>query len=177
MYSQGHKADRPLTHFLTEDHRRLETLLQSAFHLSGRIDQPVYDQFRAGLLRHIGMEEKILLPTAQRVRGGEPLTFAARLRLDHGAIAALLMPTPTDSLIATLQKILNKHNLIEEGPEGLYETCDALAGAESQQLLALLRAAPDLSVLPHADTPAVLGAVRRALERAGYGELGDSSFL
>jgi hypothetical protein len=177
MSSQRYNTAGLVTQFLTEDHRRLEMLLQSAFHSGGRIDQPVYDQFRAGLLRHIGMEEKILLPIAQRLRGGEPLAFTARLRLDHGAIAALLMPTPTDGLIATLQKILNKHNLIEEGPEGLYETCDALAGAESQQLLARLRAAPDLSVLPHADTPAVLGAVRRALERAGYGELGDSSFL
>jgi hypothetical protein len=177
MSSQRYKTAGLVTQFLTEDHRRLEILLQSAFHSGGRIDQPVYDQFRAWLLRHIGMEEKILLPIAQRLRGGEPLAFTARLRLDHGAIAALLMPTPTDGLIATLQKILNKHNLIEEGPEGLYETCDALAGAESQQLLARLRAAPDLSVLPHADTPAVLGAVRRALERAGYGELGDSSFL
>lgn len=30
-------------------------------------DQGAYDQFRAGLLRHIGMEEKILLATAQRI--------------------------------------------------------------------------------------------------------------
>ncbi|GKS63175.1 hypothetical protein YTPLAS72_04790 [Nitrospira sp.] len=137
----------------------------------------MYDQFRAGLLRHIGMEEKILLPTVQRLRGGEPLALAARLRLDHGAIAALLMPTPTDGLMTTLQKILEKHNILEEGLDGLYETCDALAGAESEQLLARLRAAPALSVLPHVDTPAVLSAVRRALERAGYGELEDSSFL
>lgn len=177
MYSQGHKADGLVTQFLTEDHRRLETLLQSALNSSGRVDQVVYDQFRAGLLRHIGMEEKILLPTAQRLRNGEPLSLAGRLRLDHGAIAALLMPTPTAGLIATLRKILDKHDMIEEGPEGLYQTCNALAGAENEPLLAQLRAAPDLSVLPHADTPAVLGAVRRALERAGYGEFGDSSFL
>jgi hypothetical protein len=169
----GFKADGPVTHFLTEDHRRLEALLQSALNSGSRVDQVVCDRFRAGLLRHIGMEEKILLPTAQRLRGGEPLSLAAKLRLDHGAIAALLMPTPTSGLIGTLRKILDKHNMIEEGPEGLYKTCDTLAGAESEQLLVQLRATPDLSVLPHADTPAVLGAVRRALERAGYEELGD----
>jgi hypothetical protein len=169
----GSKADGPVTQFLTEDHRRLEALLQSAFNSGGRVDQVVYDRFRDGLLRHIGMEEKILLPTAQRLSGGEPLSLAARLRLDHGAIAALLMPTPTAGVIATLRKILGKHNMIEEGPDGLYRTCDTLAGAESEQLLAQLRATPDVSVLPHADTPAVLGAVRRALERAGYEELGD----
>lgn len=177
MSSQRYKTDGPVTHLLTEDHRRLDTLLQSACHSGDRVDHPLSDQFRAGLLRHIGMEEKILLPTVQRLRGGEPLALAARLRLEHGAIAALLMPTPTAGLIATLRKILDKHNLIEEGPDGLYETSDALAGAESEELLARLRAAPDLSVLPHADTPAVFGAIRRALERAGYGALGDSSFL
>lgn len=168
MYSGGQKAAGSVTNFLTEDHRRLETLLQSALDSGGRLDQVTYDQFRAGLLRHIGMEEKILLSTAQRLRSGEPIPLAARLRLDHGAIAALLMPTPTAGLIATLRKILDKHNMIEEGPEGFYQTCDTLAGAESEQLLARLRAAPDLSVLPHVDTPAVLGAVRRSLERAGY---------
>lgn len=173
MHPEGFKAVGPVTHLLTEDHRRLEALLQSAFHSDGRVDQVVYDRFRAGLLRHIGMEEKILLPTAQRLRGGEPLSLAARLRLDHGAIAALLMPTPTIGLITTLRKILDKHNMIEEGPGGLYETCDTLAGDESEPLLAQLRATPDPSVLPHADTPAVLGAVRRALARAGYDDLGD----
>jgi hypothetical protein len=41
------------------------------------------------------MEEKVLLPAAQKARGGEPLQIAAKLRLDHGALAALLVPTPT----------------------------------------------------------------------------------
>ncbi|MEP6889972.1 MAG: hemerythrin domain-containing protein, partial [Nitrospirota bacterium] len=62
---------------------------------AGAVDQGTYDQFRAGLLRHIGTEEKILLPAAQRLRGGQPLPIAAKLRLDHGAIASLLMPPPT----------------------------------------------------------------------------------
>ncbi|MBH0203466.1 MAG: hemerythrin domain-containing protein, partial [Nitrospira sp.] len=119
-------------------------------------------------LRHIGMEEKILLPAAQRLNGGTPLAMAATLRLDHGAIAALLMPTPTPERIAMLRSILKKHNEIEEGLDGLYAACDKLAGAEAEHLLAKLRTAPDLAVLPHSDTPAVLGAVRRAVERAGY---------
>lgn len=163
----------PLTHFLSEDHRRLEKLLQRALACVGQVDQGVYDQFRAGLLRHIGMEEKILIPAVQRWTGGEPLPLASRLRLDHGAIAALLMPTPTAGLISTLRKILNTHNLIEEGPEGLYETSDKLAGDEIEQLLAKLRATPDLSVMPHADTPAVHSAVRRAVDRAGYEYVAD----
>ncbi|MBI2366139.1 MAG: hemerythrin domain-containing protein [Deltaproteobacteria bacterium] len=81
--------------YLADDHARLESLLQSATMRPDSIDPKPYAAFRAGLLKHIAMEEKILLPAAQRMRGGEPLTLAAKLRLDHGALAALLVPTPT----------------------------------------------------------------------------------
>ncbi|MBX3329662.1 MAG: hemerythrin domain-containing protein [Nitrospira sp.] len=162
----------PVTRFLAEDHRRLEQLLQTAVASADQVVQGVYDHFRAGLLRHIGMEEKILLPAAQRWNGGQPLSIAAKLRLDHGALAALLMPSPTTEVVGTIRKILEQHNLVEEGPDGLYEICDRLAGAE--QLMTRLRAAPEPAVIPHSDTPAVLGAVHRALERAGY-TLGSDS--
>jgi len=158
----------PLTAFLIEDHRRLDMLLQSAVAQVGSVDQGRYDQFRAGLLRHIGMEEKILLPAAQRLRGGEPLPIASKLRLDHGAIASLLMPPPTVAIVATIRAVLKVHNTIEEGLGGLYKTCDELAGSEAAQLLAKLQAAPEVTVLPCSDGPAVMPAVQRALERAGY---------
>lgn len=168
MNQRESKHARPVTDFLLDDHRRLEGLLQSAVAQVGAVDQGVYDQFRAGLLRHIGMEEKILLPAAQRLRGGEPLSLAAKLRLDHGAIASLLMPPPTSAIIATIRAVLKVHNTIEEGPGGLYEICDELAGSDAAQLLVKLQAAPELAVLPCSDSPAVMPAVQRALERAGY---------
>ena len=158
----------PITDFLVKDHGRLEALLQAAVARVGSVDQGAYDQFLAGLLRHIGMEEKILLPAAQRIRSGEPLPIAAKLRLDHGAIASLLMPPPTAAVIATICAVLKVHNTIEEGPGGLYKTCDELASSEVAQLLAKLQAAPELAVLPCSDSPAVMPAVQRALERAGY---------
>lgn len=157
----------PVTRFLEDDHRRLEQLLQTAVASANQV-QEVYDHFRAGLLRHIGMEEKILLPAAQRWNGGEPLSIAAKLRLDHAALAALLMPTPTTDIVATLRRILEQHNLVEEGSDGLYAICDRLAEAEVEQLVIRLRASPEVAVLPHSNTPAVLGVVHRALERAGY---------
>lgn len=174
MSPGGNEKAGPITDFLVEDHRRLETLLQSAVAQAGAIDQGAYDQFRAGLLRHIGMEEKILLLAAQRLRGGEPLPIASKLRLDHGAIASLLMPPPTAGVIATIHAVLKVHNTIEEGSGGLYETCDELAGSEAAQLLAKLHAAPELAVLPCSDSPAVMPAVQRALERAGYEFLEDT---
>jgi hypothetical protein len=169
MTPQEHERARPVTDFLVEDHKRLETLLQQTVAHPDQVDQGAYAQFRAGLLRHVGMEEKVLLPTAQRLRGGEPLIIASKLRLDHGALATLLIPTPTAAIIATIRAILNEHNVLEEGPaEGLYETCDELAGSEASQLLAKLQAAPEVAVLPHSDTPTVMSTLHRVLERAGY---------
>ena len=168
MKPRENEQARPITDFLMEDHRRLESLLQQAVAHADHVDRGAYEQFRAGLLRHIGMEEKILLPAAQRLRDGEPLLIASRLRLDHGALATLLIPTPTAAVIATIRSILEGHNILEEGPGGLYEICDKLVGSEAAQLLATLQAAPEVAVLPHSDTPTVMNTLHRVLERAGY---------
>jgi len=66
MKSGENQKAGPITDFLVKDHGRLEGLLQAAVAQAGAVDQGTYDQFRAGLLRHIGMEEKILLPAVQR---------------------------------------------------------------------------------------------------------------
>lgn len=164
----------PLYRFLADDHRRLEALLANATARPGVIDPVPYAEFRAGLLKHIGMEEKILLPAAQRWRGGEPLPVAATLRRDHGAIAALMVPSPTPQIIATLRVIFEQHNIIEEGPSGLYEVCEQLAGGELDAIVERLRKAPDVPVAKHVDGPQIMDATRRALARGGY-ELVDAS--
>ncbi|WP_304827782.1 hemerythrin domain-containing protein [Candidatus Binatus sp.] len=71
--------------FLERDHARLDQLLARASRNLENIDMEAFGEFRRGLLMHIGMGEKILLPAVQHLRGGEPLAIAARLRLDHGA--------------------------------------------------------------------------------------------
>ncbi len=162
------KEAGPLGQFLAEDHQRLDVLLESAAAGTGQVNQNLYDQFRAGLLRHIGMEEKILFPAVQRWRGGEPLPMAAKLRLDHGALATLLMPTPTPAILATIRRLLSDHNMLEEGPGGAYDLCDQLAGSEAGSLLKALCAAPSVAVMPHSDSPAVMTTLRRTLARAGY---------
>ena len=157
----------PLYRFLADDHARLDLLLQSAFG-HDEIDQVAYAHFRAGLLRHIAMEEKVLLPNAQRLSQGAPLPVAAKLRLDHGALAALLVPTPTRAIGNTLRVLLKAHNPLEEGPGGLYESCEQLAGPQVDRLVAELRAVPEVKLAPNLDGPNVVEAARRALARAGY---------
>jgi hypothetical protein len=154
--------------FLAGDHARLDALLQQAFADPNQIDLEAYGQFRAGLLRHIAMEEKILLPAAQKARGGEPLQIAAKLRLDHGALAALLVPSPTTAIAASLRAILAAHNPLEEGPGGLYQTCEALLAAESEDTIAKLRSMPEVKLASFNDGPQVMESVRRALARAGH---------
>jgi hypothetical protein len=158
----------PIYGFLAGDHARLDALLQRAFADSNQIDLEAYGEFRAGLLRHIAMEEKILLPAAQKAHGGEPLEIAAKLRLDHGALAALLVPTPTTAIAASLRVILAAHNPLEEGPDGLYETCEALLANESEDIVARLQSAPEVKLAPFNDGPQVMESARRALARAGH---------
>jgi hypothetical protein len=71
-----------LRQVLERDHVRLDDLLTRADAAPPSIDREAYDAFRAGLLRHIAMEEKVLLPEARRLRGGEPLEVAKQLRAD-----------------------------------------------------------------------------------------------
>jgi hypothetical protein len=154
--------------YLADDHRRLDALLGRAMSDPENIDAVAYAQFRSGLLKHIGMEEKVLLPAAQKLRGGEPLPVAPRLRLDHGALAALLVPSPTAPVVAAIRAILKVHNPIEEDLGGMYDQCEELAEAEADQILRQLQNFSEVRVLPHVDNPFVMDATRRALARAGY---------
>ena len=160
-------ATGAITAHLAADHRRLDALLDAA-ERSDPIDRARYGEFRDGLLRHIGIEEKILLPAAQAAQGGAALAIASRLRLDHGAIAALLVPSPTPAIIATLRHILRGHNAVEEGADGLYAVCDHLLADAAPSLVARMAAYPRVRSSPHNDASEVMPAVARALERAGY---------
>jgi hypothetical protein len=153
---------------LTADHQRLDALIAGALATPGRVAPEPYAAFRRGLLRHIAMEEKILLPASQRARGGDPLPLAARLRADHGALAALLVPSPTSPIVDAIRTILAEHNAREESPDGTYAACERSIGSEAESVAAALVAAPEVQVKPHVDGPLVTEAMRRALVRAGY---------
>ena len=91
-----------------------------------------------------------------------------RLRLDHGAIAALLVPTPTPAIVTTIRDILTAHNALEEEPGGLYAACDRLLASDADAIVREMAVSPEVRVSQHNDGPGVMAALRRALERAGY---------
>ncbi len=127
-----------------------------------------YGEFRKGILRHIAMEEKFVIPAILAARGGTPLHIARQLRLEHGAIAALLVPPPGKGIIESLQKVLAHHHQLEEGTGGLYESCERYAETEADKVLEQSKGLPEVPVLPHNPSPIAYEAAVRTLARAGY---------
>jgi hypothetical protein len=155
----------PLHRFFAADHSRLDGLLRLSLADEGPVDLAAFGAFRAGILRHIGMEEKRLFPAVRAARGGDPLPIAARLRVDHGAIAALLVPTPSRELVSEMRSLLRPHNLREEAPGGIYDACDEVLGeAAAERLVAELQAFPEPPLKPYNDGPEVVRHLQAALE-------------
>ena len=157
-----------LYQYLAEDHERLDTLFRRAVAKPGEIDLESYHEFRKGLLRHISMEEKIVLPSIARWLGGKKAAIGEQLHLDHGALVALFAPPPTPSIMLTMRTILDLHNALEEHEGGLYQLLQNMAGSEAEQILAQLKSAPPVAVLPNNDKPEVLEAAKKAVARAGH---------
>jgi len=154
----------PISQFLAQDHARLDALLSTAGATPGSIDLAAFGIFREGLLRHIAWEEKILIPAIAEARKGEPLAMARQLRIEHGALAALLVPTPRPRIVGELRKILGPHNDAEEGPGGLYESCDSLLPEVAKAaILERIRAYPPVKLARYHDGPYVCRTAEEAL--------------
>lgn len=156
-------APGPVTAYLGEDHARLDRLLAQAVRDPGALDLDAYGAFRAGLLRHIALEEKVVFPALRAARGGEHHPDWRRLRIDHGAITSLLVPPPTAALVAELRSILEPHNALEEGPGALYAAADALDREAVEAIVRAMRAYPPVKVAPYRDGPRVLHRAEDAL--------------
>lgn len=155
----------PITEFLTADHARLDALTKRAG--QGPLGLAAFGEFREGLLRHIGMEEKILLP-ALIGRPEAPVKLIEKLRLDHGALTNLLVPEPSREILAAMLAILGPHNRLEEEPGGFYDACDALLAGEADELTRRMKAAPELPLRAYSKRPEALAAAKRAMQRAGF---------
>ncbi len=153
---------RSITAYLTEDHERIRALIARA--RAG--DGEAYEELRGALLRHIGMEEKILLP-ALRAVGLDPPAMA-QMRLDHSALVAMLVPPPSPELLDRLTHLLELHDPLEEGPEGLYALADESV-PDVAEVLAALERAPVPPLAPHFDGPRAYAAVEQLEARAAEG--------
>jgi hypothetical protein len=153
----------PIATLLAEDHADLDALLERAVPAPGAVDLSSYGEFRARLLRHIAIEEKILFPAIRAARGGEQHPDWMRLRVDHGAITSLLVPPPTPELVREIRSILEPHNGVEEGPAGVYEGADRLLAAQAPELIQRMRAYPPVRVAPYREGPRVLHRAEDAL--------------
>jgi hypothetical protein len=160
--------DNQIYQFFTNDHRRIELLLKKATEDVNNIDMDYYHSFRTGLLKHIKMEEKILFPAAQKANGGTPLSLASKLRLDHGAITSLMVVPPDPGVIKVLRHVLEKHDILEEQPGGMYDMCESLTTGETQNILDQLSKVTEVPVQQYNKADYALGAAKRALERAGF---------
>jgi hypothetical protein len=164
----------PIQEFFKADHDRLDALAQRAGADPVRFDREAFDAFRDGLLRHMGMEEKILFPTIRKAAarpGAEiPASYLRRFRIEHAALASLLVGTPTAELLLEIQSILTKHNRAEEEPGGLYERCDATLGSDAEAVIARLRAYRGPRLRPYQDHPRVLRRAEDAMRLAMGGQ-------
>jgi hypothetical protein len=154
----------PITGYLAEDHARLDALLTRSVLPSGGMDLDAFDQFRGGLLRHIAIEEKVVFPALREARAGEPHPDWIRLRIDHGAITSLLVPSPTPELASEIRSILEPHNALEEGPGSVYASCDELRAETVAAVLDRARAYPPVRVAAYRDGPRVLRRAADALQ-------------
>ncbi|MFS8081871.1 MAG: hypothetical protein ACMG51_00355, partial [Ginsengibacter sp.] len=134
----------------------------------GEIEMNFYHKFREGLLRHIKMEEKTMFPAAKIANEALMQQLIPRYRLEHGALTALMVPPPTLDLIKVIRNVLEKHDLAEEEPGGLYDVCEALTQGQTQELLDRLTTIEEVPVHPPNPAPIAIESAVRALARAGY---------
>lgn len=128
----------PIEATMVEDHAAVDALLRRA--LAHAVDEVAFAAFRRLLLRHMALEEDVLL---RYVEARSDFALGDRIRSEHAEIRALLSGPARLEKIAQLVELLGRHNTVEEGPDGLYATCDAVAGADADAVaLRLKRYAP-----------------------------------
>jgi hemerythrin-like domain-containing protein len=158
-------APGPIVKLLAADHLVLDALLSGALAPSGEVDRRAYDDFREALLRHMAIEEEILLAGAREARGGEPLPEERHLLVEHGALALLLTASPTRELALEIRKILGPHNALEE-EFGVYEKCEALLADRAEEILHAVRLYPAVKAAPYQDGPRVCRTAEAAMRQS-----------
>ena len=83
------------------------------------VEPNAYAEFRAGLLRHIGLEEKILLSAARAARDAKAALDCIQAPAPSRRLTALLVATANGAIVGGIRAILELHNRLEESPGGV----------------------------------------------------------
>ena len=75
---------------------------------------------------------------------------------------------PTPDVIKVLYHVLEKHDLLEEEPGGMYDVCEKLTQGETAEILRRLENVTEVPVHPYNTADYALDVAKRTLLRAGF---------
>jgi hypothetical protein len=156
-----------LRDWLVRDHDEIDALLRKARAPEG-FDLEAFGRFRERLLRHIFVEEKLLLSAIQRTNEGQLPPIVGELQIDHAALASLLVPTPDYVLAEEIAGLLERHtNLEEQHPGGVYDQCLAMLDDETaDDVFCDACASRPVPTAKYFDGPGTVRTADAALEKA-----------
>ncbi len=154
-----------LTDVLIHEHQELLALLHRCVSAAGALNLRLYDEFRLRQLRHLAVEEKVLLPML-RERGALPAAFHNGLRKDHEAVVVLCLTAPNPDFVRDLYELLAWHHKVEEEPGGVYQLFDQQVGDDPEVDRALARL-PPVTLPPYATGDKVPGLLRQVMRELG----------
>ena len=158
-----------IAEYLVADHARLDALLARSVRDPGRFAAGAFEEFRAGLMRHMAIEERVVSPDARRRRDGHPLDLARRVRVHHAALALLATQQPSAHLVGELRQLLLLHIGEEEGPGGTFEEhARLLTAADQADLVARAAAFPSVQRASGLHPPTDIASAAEALRRAEH---------
>jgi hypothetical protein len=160
-------TDFSASNILAAQHRRIEQLFLTATADPGSVDASMYDEFRSILLRHIAIEENIVLPLLRKhLRGGFPMEL--QLRIEHDALAALCVLSPGPEVLYSMHALLIRHDRLEEAHGTLYDLFDDCARREPESIVEQIATFRYSATPRYINNPLTLEYARRAIARAGY---------
>jgi hypothetical protein len=152
--------------WLARDHDEILALSLDARAPDG-IDNEAYERFRERLLRHMGIEERLLFPMVERADAGPLVAAIDELRIDHAALASLLVPTPDHVLIQEIAGLLELHDELEDRSGGIYDQCMALLDDDTADAILFdAYECPAVQTAKYFDGPGTVRTAIAALEKA-----------
>jgi hypothetical protein len=161
--------------WLANDHGEINALSLDARAPDG-IDIEAFERFRERLLRHMGIEERLLFPLIENANEGQLATAINELRIDHAALTSLLVPTPDDVLAQEIAGLLELHNELEERSGGIYDQClELLADETAEEILFDAYESLPVQTAKYFDGPGTVRTASAALEKArrAHGKFGS----